>query len=669
MALAKPTFSLLLNDPAKWLDPNPDYATLLLTVGNDRTGVAATTVKAAILNIAQRSPVALAFVLNNDLDHIYVGHTPRLYPQDLTSATAMDNLVVVQVGNDPASSLPVVLPDAAFSRTALAYVTDVPTIVGPNGHGHAPVVLRSGPHTATVATVSRHAIQHCFLLPCDSAGDAIAIHEDGRFTMASFYAEFVDGKYDAADAATAALWEPLSIFFRGASTVAAGAGGGNLMSTTAVPPGSLPDQGRLAAFTSRIVGETMARLGVGGPQLSNHTFAQGINELKTTLEETAGNALQYQRDAKNKSFADKHGHALEQRIYRFCSVTDDAALPEAHRLLLQAPKNKEYALLRGFFAERAEQTSLSIATINAPMPTPSLVDQVFRSYAPGTNGLTLGGGLTPFAIVCDGHSDIADVKALIKKAELVEGGTSMSLNDASTLTSVDAALPTEVFIAIEKLCGWSVVVDVFHGAHTLIATNIRNAVAHVTPHLHRLVHQTAVNQVIGMELVNRVLFEFQQDYYAYLNDLCTAINPASIAVPDFRRIRDAVTSHRAASLCTLPASWYSNLQADDWKMVPEKTAKSPRDLSGTALRVNAKADQAILTRFKNSGHASIGALLQGHDVEVPKVQNVPICLTWALKGACSNGCKRKDQHKTYSRATNQAVHALLDTCGVANPQP
>ena len=134
MALAKPTFSLLLNDPAKWLDPNPDYATLLLTVGNDRTGVAATTVKAAILNIAQRSPVALAFVLNNDLDHIYVGHTPRLYPQDLTSTTAMDNLVVVQVGNDPASSLPVVLPDVAFSRTALAYVTDVPTIVGPNGH-------------------------------------------------------------------------------------------------------------------------------------------------------------------------------------------------------------------------------------------------------------------------------------------------------------------------------------------------------------------------------------------------------------------------------------------------------------------------------------------------------------------------------------------------------
>jgi hypothetical protein len=430
----------------------------------------------------------------------------------------------------------------------------------------------------------------------------------------------------------------------------------------------LPAQGKLAAFTSRIVGETMARLGVGGPQLSNHAFAQGVNEIKITLEETAVNALQYQRDAKNKSFSDKHGHALEQRIYRYCSVTTDAALPESHRLLLQAPKNKEYALLRGFFAERAEQSPLAIATINAPLPTPSLVDHVFRSYAPSTNGLTLGSGLTPFAIICDGHTDIAEVKALIKKAELVEGGTSMTLNDASALTSNDTALPTEVFVAIEKLSGWSVVVDVFHGPHTLIATNIRNAVAAVTPHLHRLVYQTAVNQVVGMELVNRVLFEFQQDYYSYLNDLGAAINPMAVAVPDFRRIRDAVTSHRAASLCTLPASWYTNLQTDDWKTVTDKN-KSPRDLSGTALRVNPKPDQAILTRFKNSGHASIGALLQGHEVDVPKVQGSPICLTWALKGACSNGCKRKDQHKTYGRATNQAVHALMDTCGVANPQP
>jgi hypothetical protein len=85
-------------------------------------------------------------------------------------------------------------------------------------------------------------------------------------------------------------------------------------------------------------------------------------------------------------------------------------------------------------------------------------------------------------------------------------------------------------------------------------------------------------------------------------------------------------------------------------------------------RVNAKADQTLLTRFKDSGHPSIGALIGTHEVEIPKVQGQPICLTWALKGACSSGCKRKEQHKTYGRATNQLVHALLDACGVANNQ-
>jgi hypothetical protein len=668
MALAKPTFSQLLNDASKWLDPNPDYGTLLQTIGNDRTGVTSATVRTAILNIAQRSPVALAFVLDSDPDFIYVGHTPRVYPQDLTGTTPMDNLVVVHVGDDPDSCLAVVLPNNAFARTTHTHIMDVPTIVGAAGHGAAPPVLRTGPHAGTTAGVSRQAVQRCFLIPCAAAGDALSIHPDGRFTMASFYTEFVDGKYDDADATVAAIWEPLSLFFRGASTIATAGGTDNLMAVTPVQPGNLPAQSKLAAFSSRVVKEAMARLGVGGPQLSNFAFNQGVIDLKTTLEETAANALQYQRDAKNKSFEDKHGSGLQQLIYRYCNVTTDAALPESHRLLLQAPKNKEYALLRSFFAERAEQTPLPISTINAPLPTPALVDHVFRSYTPSTNGLTLGSGLTPFAIVCDGHSDMAEIKALIKKAELVEGGTSMSLNDASTLTSNDTALPTEVFVAIEKLCGWSVVVDVFHGAPTLIATYIRNAVAAVIPHLNRLVYQTAETQVIGMELVNRVLFEFQQDYYSYLNELGSSTTPNTVTVPQFRRIVDAVSSHRAASLCTLPASWYIPLQTSDWKTVSEKP-KSSRELSGTALRVNPKADQAILARFKNCGHSSIGALLQGHEVDVPKNQGAPICLTWALKGACSNGCKRKDQHKTYSRTINQAIHALLDTCGVTNPQP
>ena len=94
-----------------------------------------------------------------DEDHIYIAHTPTLYPMDPLAAAPMDGLVVVVlIGNDPTSCLPVVLPDAAFSHATATYLLDVPTIVGSAGHGATPVVLRTGSHAATAANTTRHAV-------------------------------------------------------------------------------------------------------------------------------------------------------------------------------------------------------------------------------------------------------------------------------------------------------------------------------------------------------------------------------------------------------------------------------------------------------------------------------------------------------------------------------
>ena len=61
-------------------------------------------------------------------------------------------------------------------------------------------------------------------------------------------------------------------------------------------------------------------------------------------------------------------------------------------------------------------------------------------------------------------------------------------------------------------------------------------------------------------------------------------------------------------------------------------------------------------------------MIGSNTVEVPKMGGKDICLSWALKGTCSGNCKRKDQHKTYSRDINQKLHALMTACGVAQPQ-
>ena len=100
----------------------------------------------------------------------------------------------------------------------------------------------------------------------------------------------------------------------------------------------------------------------------------------------------------------------------------------------------------------------------------------------------------------------------------------------------------------------------------------------------------------------------------------------------------------------------------------ETRSSGLREQTGTAPRVNPSPDTSLMTRIKDSGHASIKSMIGNHNVTVPKVGGKEICLAWALRGACSSNCKRKDQHKQCSRDTVSKIHALMDTCGVAGVQ-
>ena len=54
------------------------------------------------------------------------------------------------------------------------------------------------------------------------------------------------------------------------------------------------------------------------------------------------------------------------------------------------------------------------------------------------------------------------------------------------------------------------------------------------------------------------MYEAQQDYFGYVN--AKAIGAVTV-VPSFHRILQAVTSYRAGSLSTLPAPWYTLIDA------------------------------------------------------------------------------------------------------------
>ena len=79
---------------------------------------------------------------------------------------------------------------------------------------------------------------------------------------------------------------------------------------------------------------------------------------------------------------------------------------------------------------------------------------------------------------------------------------------------------------------------------------------------------------------------------------------------------------------------------------------------------------ALLQRFWDSSHSTISSMMSGQSLDIiPKHNGNPVCLTWALKGKCSHGCCRANQHVRYNRSTIQTIHTLIDTCCAAAVQP
>ena len=88
----------------------------------------------------------------------------------------------------------------------------------------------------------------------------------------------------------------------------------------------------------------------------------------------------------------------------------------------------------------------------------------------------------------------------------------------------------------EKLYGWSVIIDVFHGIAQDISNDVRNGVIEIAPALHALHthHGGADDPRTGMDVCNRVLCEMQQDYFTWVSETSRRKKPAA---PDFKHVR------------------------------------------------------------------------------------------------------------------------------------
>jgi hypothetical protein len=211
MATATTTLiSTLYTDDTKWIEAAPAYDSILNVVGPDTNSNAAI-VKTAILNMAQRSPITVAFILEGDTDHIQVGHTLSVFSNDPLWASPYDDHVVIAfVGDDLASAAQVLLPNDSFSHTADLTIYNTAHITGVNGHGTAGGAVVHFDHQAsgTQNTDDYRACRVMELCP-DESSDFLSCNPTGIYELQNLYNFFLKPHAASAVPAIRAKWEPV----------------------------------------------------------------------------------------------------------------------------------------------------------------------------------------------------------------------------------------------------------------------------------------------------------------------------------------------------------------------------------------------------------------------------------------------------------------------------
>ena len=667
MAAAPPTTaSALYGNPAFWVDHAFDHAATMTAYGPAAAGTNNAAINNAFIRMGQNSPLVFVFALEGDDENIYVGHSLTLYPDQPGSATPLDGHNILLVGNDLRDCTAVCLPVGMHGRRANINAYSVAYIQGADGHTRAAPAgpryrfahVNAGTGDTDQLTVRCAALVHPALLEL-----ILEEQPTGQYTYLAFNNFLRDRVAAGGDEAAAA--GPLVEWYRVACMSVAGDDDASPVMVAAARPTNVRQDRALEAARERIKNLQLTRLGYGGAALSSAAFQAGVARLTTTLEDSTQRQLEYQRQQNNKTFTDKYGAHIAQIMYNLTGAADDDHLPPIHRTLAKAHKGQFYAILQAAFQARALASPVPLIEGNLPLVTTKFADEVFRSFQPAHAGLEFAKGLTPFAMVCQGHKEAYQVASMQKRAEMAERGNSLGLDDAATLVATDVRFPTSAQIAAEKLYAFSVAVDLFHGEATEIAMYVRMAVLSIAPALAS-VQANAASKTVGIDLVCRILYDLQQDYFLYVSNL-SRFDPAGPPAlrptcPHFRSCIDAVRTFRASSLAVLPAPWYSMIEHEAPKRESSESSGS-RGSSGNDSRaranvnpvVNPNADTDLLRRFRDSEHSNITSMIGDTGAKAPKHAGKDVCLTWALKGECTSGCKRAANHVRYSQATNKPI--------------
>jgi hypothetical protein len=441
----------------------------------------------------------------------------------------------------------------------------------------------------------------------------------------------------------------------------------------------------LRAWVSRHSITDLSGLGGGAAGLALVTTA--IGGIHTQLAATEAQREADAAAAAITSYGARFGEGTSLLLQRFLRIDNEAALPEVHVVLASYKERSRDANtinLALYAASQVGTTAPHINETNLPKCTPYLLN-LFRSHEVIGNSIELGDGANPFSIVCQGHHNTKDVLVLSDKLSTVEsGGAAISMSDASLFKTKDGRFPHSYLQAVDKLWAFLLVLEVYTGRDSDLATSVRQGLRQVAPMVLQLESLFFNNKRMGLMMAVRIMLYFQRStalYFRKARDTDVA-NP--VTVPDFDRLADDLRMQAYDSLPHVPDTWMEAMEAQLPSLF--ETAETPRvrgggpspARSGTSTRttaINSSAVVALVKRWeaaKTSGNgfnrlANLKDKWNGPgNYASPKDSSgKDICLKFQLEKKCDTGCQRASTHQRYNADVTTRFHGFLDHCQVA----
>ena len=628
--------------------------------------------------LAQRSPVIVALVSDEEPERITLLKNPRRFSGSLTNPSPLDGLVYGFAGSDSRTLAAVHIPANAFEISAAYNVLDDAAVVRagldtlPPDQTFHPYVNAGTPDMTN--TGSRRAL----VLPMTWYAD-LAAHPGG-IDLKVFYDSFLA----TVPAAEQPIYVDVFTWWRHAASRAAGAGtrerSGLQVSTAQVLTTAL--RATREGWARTEVERILTGLRTLPPPLSDTTFMAAFYHLRTDLAaqhaarearelaQFADREAREDRREAEQTFEGRFGSAKLEEVLRILDLASQDDLPDTLRALgRNKKKSDDQLVLQMAIDERASAPASAADEYTKPQLSTHIVD-LFRSYAWAATGEELADGITPFNITFVSETASKAVAAKVQRLVAVEsGGAAMSYADAEVFLKNDTSFPGDTASCAYRLAAHSVLVDIMMGPMTPFAVAYRQCVQALQPHL-QLSLKLHYGDVGGgaYRMALRILYWLTQQFLYFLSERKFNREPS---IPDFQAlVRHVHTKTLDGFLGQLPATWLEHIQPTAAGPPTKATAKSEKTRGAHTPVTNTTYNNAIKKRWEAGAFASIKAMLDAHnadtEIKLPKFGTNDACLTWLLKGRCFADCARVHTHKQAAQPLIAQTHALLDACGVAS---